>query len=86
MKRLRELAFLNKGLRISLYDEREADKKDSFYYEGGISEYVAMINANKNPIHETIVDVSGKDKDISVEIALQYNETYNSSLDLFFQA
>ena len=51
MKRLRELAFLNKGLRISLYDEREADKKDSFCYEGGICEYVAMINANKNPIH-----------------------------------
>ncbi len=83
MKRLRELAFLNKGLRISLYDEREADKKDSFCYEGGISEYVAMINANKNPIHETIVDVSGKDKDISVEIALQYNETYNSCIYSF---
>ena len=83
MKRLRELAFLNKGLRISLYDDREPDKKDSFCYEGGISEYVKMINSNKNPIHETIVDVSGKDKDISVEVALQYNETYNSCIYSF---
>ena len=83
MKRLRELAFLNKGLRISLYDDREPGKKDSFCYEGGISEYVKMINSNKNPIHETIVDVSGKDKDISVEIALQYNETYNSCIYSF---
>ena len=83
MKRLRELAFLNKGLRISLYDDREPDKKDSFCYEGGISEYVKMINSNKNPFHETIVDVSGKDKDISVEVALQYNETYNSCIYSF---
>ncbi len=83
MKRLRELAFLNKGLRISLYDDREADKKDSFYYEGGIIEYVAMINKNKNPIHETIVNVSGEDNDIKVEVAFQYNETYNSSIYSF---
>jgi len=81
--RLRELAFLNKGLRITLYDEREADKKDSFCYEGGINEYVKMINENKNPIHETIIDCNGIDKDISLEVALQYNETYNSSIYSF---
>lgn len=81
--RLKELAFLNKGLRITLYDEREADKKDSFYYEGGLIEYVAMLNKNKGPIHETIVDVEGEDKDIKVEVALQYNETYNSSIYSF---
>ena len=81
--RLKELAFLNKGLRITLYDEREADKKDSFYYEGGLVEYVQMLNKNKNPIHETIVDVEGEDKDIKVEVALQYNETYNSSIYSF---
>ncbi len=81
--RLKELAFLNKGLRISLYDDREADKKDSFYYEGGIVEYVHMLNKNKNPIHETIVDIEGEDKDIKVEVALQYNETYNSSIYSF---
>ena len=81
--RLKELAFLNKGLRISLYDDREADKKDSFHYEGGLVEYVQMLNKNKNPIHETIVDVEGEDKDIKVEVALQYNETYNSSIYSF---
>ena len=81
--RLKELAFLNKGLRISLFDEREADKKDSFYYEGGIVEYVQMLNKSKNPIHETIIDIEGEDKDIKVEVALQYNETYNSSIYSF---
>jgi len=81
--RLRELAFLNKGLRISLYDEREVDKKDSFYYEGGLKEYVTMLNTSKNPIHDTIIDVEGMDKDISLEVALQYNETYNSSIYSF---
>ncbi len=81
--RLKELAFLNKGLRITLYDDREADKKDSFCYEGGLVEYVQMLNKNKNPIHDTIVDVEGEDKDIKVEVALQYNETYNSSIYSF---
>ena len=81
--RIRELAFLNRGLKISLYDEREDDKKDSFCYEGGINEYVKMINENKNPIHETIIDCNGIDKDISLEVALQYNETYNSSIYSF---
>ena len=81
--RLKELAFLNKGLRISLYDEREADKKDSFCYEGGIVEYVEMLNKNKTPIHETIVDIEGEDKDIKVEVALQYNESYNESVYSF---
>ena len=81
--RLKELAFLNKGLRITLYDDREADKKDSFCYEGGLVEYVEMLNKNKNPIHETIVDVEGEEKDIKVEVALQYNETYNSSIYSF---
>jgi len=81
--RLRELAFLNKGLRISLYDEREVDKKDSFHYEGGLKEYVTMLNTSKNPIHDTIIDVEGVDKDISLEVALQYNETYNSSIYSF---
>ena len=81
--RLRELAFLNKGLRISLTDNREVDLKDSFYYEGGISEYVQMLNKNKTPIHDTIIDCSGNEKDISLEVALQYNETYNSSIYSF---
>ena len=81
--RLRELAFLNKGLRISLYDDREVDKKDSFHYEGGLIEYVNMLNKNKNPLHETVVYIEGEEKDIKVEVALQYNETYNSSIYSF---
>ena len=81
--RLRELAFLNKGLQITLEDEREVDKKDSFYYEGGIVEYVQMLNENKTPIHETIIDVSGEESDISIEVALQYNESYNASIYSF---
>ncbi len=81
--RLKELAFLNKGLRITLYDDRVENKKDSFCYEGGLVEYVEMLNKNKNPIHETIVDIAGKENDISVEVALQYNESYNSSIYSF---
>ena len=81
--RLRELAFLNKGLRITLYDDRDVSKKDSFHYEGGIVEYVEMLNQNKNPIHPTIIDISGEENDISLEVALQYNETYNSAIYSF---
>lgn len=81
--RLRELAFLNRGLRIILIDEREDEKKETFLYEGGISEYVQLLNKNKTPIHSTIIDVSGKENDISLEIALQYNESYNSSIYSF---
>ena len=81
--RLRELAFLNKGLQITLTDEREVDKKDSFYYEGGIVEYVQMLNENKTPIHETIIDVSGEENDISIEVAFQYNESYNCNIYSF---
>lgn len=81
--RLRELAFLNRGLRISLYDLREDSVSDTFCYEGGISEYVAMLNKDKKPIHETIIDCTGVEKDIALEVALQYNETYNSSIYSF---
>ena len=81
--RLRELAFLNRGLRISLYDLREDNVSDSFCYEGGIREYVAMLNKDKKPIHDTIIDCMGIEKDISLEVALQYNESYNSSIYSF---
>ena len=76
-QRIRELAFLNRGLTIKLADER-TDTEDTFMYEGGISEYVRMINKSRNPIHETILDVNGTENDISIEVAMQYNETYNS--------
>ena len=76
-KRLRQLAFLNKGLRITLYDDRVENKKVSYCYEGGLTEYVEMLNKTEKPIHDTIVDIAGKDKDISIEVSLQYNESYN---------
>ena len=81
--RLRELAFLNRGLRITLYDLREDDVSDTFCYEGGISEYVAMLNKDKKAIHDTIIDCMGVEKDISLEVALQYNESYNSNIYSF---
>ena len=81
--RVQELAFLNKGLRLTLYDDRIEKRKDTFCYEGGLTEYVQMLNKNKNPIHENIVDISGFEKDISIEVALQYNDTYNSNIYSF---
>ena len=82
-QRTRELAFLNKGLKLILIDEREGGKKEEFHYEGGISEYVKLLNTNKTPIHESIIDVSGVEKDISIEVALQYNESYTSNIYSF---
>ena len=80
---MQELAFLNKGLRITLYDDRTEKKKDSYCYEGGLVEYVEMLNKNKKAIHPTIVDISGMNKDISIDVAVQYNEGYTSSIYSF---
>ncbi len=81
-QRIRELAFLNRGLTLNLKDER-TDMEDHFMYEGGISEYVKMINQNRNPIHETILDINGTENEISIEVAMQYNETYNGCIYSF---
>ena len=82
--RVRELAFLNKGLRIILCDDRiEERKKETFVYEGGISAYVEMLNKNKTPIHEEIIHLSGEASDISLEVALQYNSGYTSNIYSF---
>lgn len=80
--RSRELAFLNKGLRIILSDLRSG-KKDEFLYNGGLVEYVKLLNTNKKVIHEDIVDVSGTEDDISIEVAMQYNDGYNSNVYSF---
>ena len=80
--RSRELAFLNKGLRIILSDLRSG-KKDEFLYNGGLVEYVKLLNANKNVVHNDIVDVSGSEDDISIEVAMQYNDSYNSNVYSF---
>ena len=81
-QRVRELAFLNRGLTLKLYDER-TDTEDVFMYEGGISEYVKMINQNRTPIHETILDINGTENDISIEVAMQYNESYTGCIYSF---
>ena len=81
--RIRELAFLNKGLRIILCDDREEKKKDTFVYEGGISAYVEMLNKNKTPIHKDIIHLEGKENDISLEVAFQYNSGYTSNIYSF---
>ena len=80
--RSRELAFLNKGLRIILVDDRE-DKKDTFVYEGGIKEYVELLNKNKTPIHNDIIYVEGAEDNVTLEVALQYNDGYNSAIYSF---
>jgi len=80
--RIRQLAFLNKGLRIILVDERE-NKKDTFIYEGGIKEYVEFLNKDKTAIHPTIVYIEGVEDDVSLEVALQYNDGYSSSIYSF---
>jgi DNA gyrase subunit B len=80
-QRLRELAFLNKGIRITLTDERE-DKKQEFLYEGGIKSFVDYLNRNKGKIHDTIY-IEGQKDEYIVEIALQYNDTYTENLFSF---
>ena len=82
-KRVRELAFLNKGLRIIITDDREDNKKDTFVYEGGIKEYVELLNNGKNVIHNDVIYIEGKEDDVSLEVAFQYNDGYNSAIYSF---
>lgn len=82
-KRLQELAFLNKGIRIVLIDEREEEKKSEFLYNGGIIEYVQMLNKNKTPIHENVMYFEGTEDGIEVEVAMQYNDSYNANVYSF---
>ena len=85
--RLREMAFLNKGLKITLEDKRKENKKfEEFHYEGGIKEFVAFQNKHKEAIHPDIIyfEVEGKDStgkgDMSLEVAIQYTDRYNETI------
>ena len=81
-QRLRELAFLNKGLFISIEDER-ADKKHEFYYKGGIISFIEYLSKNKNCVHPKPIYVEGVKSGIEVEIAFQYNDGYTENLFSF---
>ncbi|MCT8977622.1 DNA topoisomerase (ATP-hydrolyzing) subunit B [Clostridium sp. CX1] len=81
-QRLRELAFLNKGISITLSDERN-DKKEVFYYEGGIKSFVEYLNRNKETIQKEPIYVEGKKDDYSVEVAIQYNDGYIENIFSF---
>ena len=83
--RTRELAFLNKGLRLTLRDDRDDEDTtgEVFHYEGGISEYVRYLNRNKTPIHEQIIHLEGEDDGVMFEVAMQYNSGYTDSIYSF---
>ena len=83
--RVRELAFLNKGLAINLRDDRDEEDTtgDHFLYEGGISEYVRFINQGKTPIHDNIIHFEGEEDGVMFEVAMQYNTSYNDNIYSF---
>ena len=82
-ERLRETAFLTRGLKIDLVDERAAGQKDTFHYEGGIVDFVAHLNENKDPLHRKTVYFEGETEDGQVEVAMQWNSSYQESVFSF---
>ena len=84
--RLRQLAFLNKGIRLVFNDERqEEDKKKhyDFYFEGGLKQYIEYLNKSKTVVHKDVIYAEGYEKDIQVEVACQYNDGYNPAIYTF---
>jgi len=81
-KRMRELSFLTKGVRIQISDERTGRKKD-FIYEGGIKSFVEYLNKNKEVLHRKPIYISGEKSGVLIEIALQYNNSYKENLFTF---
>ncbi|MDY6141374.1 MAG: DNA topoisomerase (ATP-hydrolyzing) subunit B [Bacilli bacterium] len=86
-ERLRQMAFLNKGVRIILVDERDADaeekRSDEFYFKGGVKEFVQWLNRNRVPMTDDVIYCDGKEEDVGIEIAMQYNDTYSPSIYSF---
>ena len=83
--RVRELAFLNRGLQLTLRDDRDDEdtQGEKFLYEGGISEYVKFLNQNKTPLHNNIIHLEGTQDDIFLEVAMQYNSSYTDNIYSF---
>ncbi len=83
--RVRELAFLNKGLRLTLRDDRDDEDTtgETFHYEGGISEYVKYLNRNKTPIQSDIIHLQGEDEGVFFEVAMQYTTGYTDNIYSF---
>ena len=86
-ERLRQMAFLNKGVRIILVDERDVDaeekRSDEFYFKGGVKEFVQWLNRNRAPMTDDVIYCDGKEEDVGIEIAMQYNDTYSPSIYSF---
>ena len=83
-ERLREKAFLNKGIRIFIKDEREDDEKShEFYYKGGIAEFVKHLNKNKSPLHDDPIYFEVVSDDLSIEVSMQYNDSYDEKIFSF---
>jgi DNA gyrase subunit B len=82
-RRFRESAFLNKGLKIHLIDERDEDKEATYQYEGGIRDFVAHINEAKDPVHKTVFYLEREEKAGDVEVALQWNSGFQDSVFTF---
>ncbi len=81
--RIRELAFLNKGLKITIEDKREENKANQYYYEGGIKSYVEHLNRSKEVLHEEPIFIEGEKEGITIEVAIQYNDSYTSNIYSF---
>jgi DNA gyrase subunit B len=81
--RLRELAFLNRGIKITIEDKREENKRNEYHYEGGIKSYVEHLNRTKEVVHDEPIYMEGEKDGISVEVALQYNEGYTENIYSF---
>jgi DNA gyrase subunit B len=82
-QRLRETAFLTRGLKISIEDERGDERRAEFQYEGGIEDFVSFLNENKDPIQRKVVFFAGESKEGAVEVALQWNSSYQESVFSF---
>ena len=78
--RFREMAFLNKGLKIILHDEKDTNKDETFHYEGGIASYVSFLNQNKTPMFDEPIYMEKIVDKVKVEVAMQYTDSYNESI------